>query len=702
MSRPITDSGSVSSHPVSYDSGYSAYSVSGLENAYTDSDSTTYATINLTRNQNAETIIYYNFNITGIPSGATINSVTCKAKCYISSTNSGRIATRQIRLYSGSTAMGSAYTVSNSTNKFTMSAGTWTAAQLTNAKIRLYAKRGTSNTTTNYYFRFYGATLTVNYSINTTAYTITTSSTASGVTIEPASQELLAGESATVYASSISGVTITDNNTDVTSQFVQSQLQPTYTVSQVSGASYGFTLVDGWYTSNNKGINNSAALARVNLNLPVACSITFTYINYAEATYDFGVFSKVDTALSTNYWTSSNNGGDTTTDSGKEQRRLNTSAYNTSSQQTLTYSNVSAGEHFIDVKFGKDAATHSNNDTLQFKLTITPLSTLPTVYAYTISNLNADHTIVVADSGPVSVTGVTLNQNSASIEVGDTLQLTATVSPSNATNKAVTWSSNHTNIATVSNGLVTGVAAGSATITVTTSDGSYTATCTVTVTAVVYVDYKLATSLVAGKKYLIVNTNSGSGYAISSEANGSGTLRGVAVTVSNNKTSIRQSDESKTAFTVELGDSSDTETIWLKNGTSYLYCDSSNHLRMDTARTPRYWHYKADGKNLLWFFNGTNNQYGYTDTSSTYKYYLNCSSSGDFTDSYVSTTSLENSTTPAIYIFVEDDGSDETMYLKVSGSWVQVNKIYKKVNGSWVEQTSYDNLFDSDKIYIKV
>lgn len=82
---------------------------------------------------------------------------------------------------------------------------------------------------------------------------------------------------------------------------------------------------------------------------------------------------------------------------------------------------------------------------------------------------------------PTAVTGVTLNKNAATIKVGKTETLTATVSPSNATNKAVTWSSNNTAVATVSNGVVTTVAAGNATITVTTTDGGNTATCAVTV-----------------------------------------------------------------------------------------------------------------------------------------------------------------------------------------------------------------------------
>lgn len=80
----------------------------------------------------------------------------------------------------------------------------------------------------------------------------------------------------------------------------------------------------------------------------------------------------------------------------------------------------------------------------------------------------------------MAVTGVTLNKETASISVGGTETLAATVIPSNATDKTVTWSSDDEDVTTVANGVVTGVSAGTATITATAS--GKTATCEITVT----------------------------------------------------------------------------------------------------------------------------------------------------------------------------------------------------------------------------
>ncbi|MGM9713182.1 MAG: Ig domain-containing protein [Prevotella sp.] len=93
------------------------------------------------------------------------------------------------------------------------------------------------------------------------------------------------------------------------------------------------------------------------------------------------------------------------------------------------------------------------------------------------------YTITVKSTN-VSVTSVTLNKSHLSMLEGTTDRLTATVSPSNATNKNVTWSSSNTYVATVSNGLVSAKSAGTATITCRAADGSgKSASCSVSVEA---------------------------------------------------------------------------------------------------------------------------------------------------------------------------------------------------------------------------
>ena len=91
---------------------------------------------------------------------------------------------------------------------------------------------------------------------------------------------------------------------------------------------------------------------------------------------------------------------------------------------------------------------------------------------------------VVAKTYPV--TGVTLDKTSVELTEGDELQLVATVTPSNATNKNVTWSSSDETVAKVVGGKVTALKTGVAKITVTTSDGGKTAECTVVVIAKTY------------------------------------------------------------------------------------------------------------------------------------------------------------------------------------------------------------------------
>ena len=85
---------------------------------------------------------------------------------------------------------------------------------------------------------------------------------------------------------------------------------------------------------------------------------------------------------------------------------------------------------------------------------------------------------------PVSVDGISLDNTSVSVAIGSTTVVSATISPSNATNKNITWSSENTSIATVKSGTITGVSAGITTIKAVTEDGGFEASCSVSVYSV--------------------------------------------------------------------------------------------------------------------------------------------------------------------------------------------------------------------------
>ena len=111
---------------------------------------------------------------------------------------------------------------------------------------------------------------------------------------------------------------------------------------------------------------------------------------------------------------------------------------------------------------------------------VTAIASGETIITVTTENGGFMATCIVTVT-PRAVTNVTLDKTTLTLEVRKKETLTATVEPENATYKMVTWESSDEYVATVVNGVVTGVKAGEATITVTTYDGKHTATCEVTV-----------------------------------------------------------------------------------------------------------------------------------------------------------------------------------------------------------------------------
>lgn len=395
-----------------YRSNSSYVSVTNPNNMYTNTDSTTYASVRNTRNSTSNTYYCYlrGFNFDDIPSNATVTGFTIKIKAnesYMSTSSSYRMS-----LYNGTTSIGSTTvtsSLSTTVQTFTFpipSTLTWETLKGYGANFGIRIPLRRSSTSSSSYVYVYGAEIEVTYTVP--VYYDVTINNSSSATVTATDTNPLEGDDVEIRASTISGITVTDNGADVTSQFTQrSETEESYSV--VNVGTYGFDLngSTGYYTSNNKGVSKSAAVCRIDFHVPVAATITFTYINYAEATYDFGVFGDIDVSLSNNYYAAGSSGA-TITDSSYKLA-CNTSTYNSSSAKTLTY-DMSAGDHSIWVKYSKDDASDANNDTLQFKVAITlnePF-TPGTYYGYDITNISADHVIVVT-GGDASKIYVKLN-----------------------------------------------------------------------------------------------------------------------------------------------------------------------------------------------------------------------------------------------------------------------------------------------------
>lgn len=409
----------------SYVSAYTGTASDGLDGHNSSSRFCVFAF----NEENSVSKLVYNFDCSSIPQEATIESVTCiaGAACY---SNGQYFSTRTVQLYNGNTPKGTAVTITGNGNTnaaHTINGGSWTRSELDNIKLVLYIQRGTETETASY--SFWGATLTIEYSLPSNPYyryTITninedhyvivkediilppeedpektyyplTISSINAIT-EPGrgTTYVESGDTSviTIYPNDPQITLITDNGIDVSSQLVAhggTIQQPTVETPQ--GASYGFVYSSstGYYISNNKGVDKSAAVCVLNFNLPVRCLVTIDFINYAEATYDFGVFGNIDVALSNNYY-AAGSGGATITDNDYKLA-CNTSTYNKSTVQTITYE-IPSGEHFIYIKYSKDDATDNNNDTLQFKISsIEPLET-NNYYTYTLSNIDEAHSLV--------------------------------------------------------------------------------------------------------------------------------------------------------------------------------------------------------------------------------------------------------------------------------------------------------------------
>lgn len=131
-------------------------------------------------------------------------------------------------------------------------------------------------------------------------------------------------------------------------------------VVKASGASYGFTQQsDGYWMSSNKGVNSSASVCVVTLNLETAGKVYFDCVVSGEASYDYGLLGKPGQVLSNS----------STSDSGATQIRSSSSGVET---RVVHEYNLYAGETKIYVKYRKDSSGNSGGDYFKFKVLTSP------------------------------------------------------------------------------------------------------------------------------------------------------------------------------------------------------------------------------------------------------------------------------------------------------------------------------------------
>ncbi len=169
---------------IPYDSEHSGFTISNLTNAYTDISGSTYADCSLAGRTTGT--LYLDLGPIDIPSSTTILSVSCQASLQINSGTSQSSVTASCQMYSGNTAKGSSTTlVSGATNvprtTYDMTVGTWTAAELQNARFYVTMYNGASSTVRHVYV--YGISLVITYSISGEVYTYTISNVTGDHTI---------------------------------------------------------------------------------------------------------------------------------------------------------------------------------------------------------------------------------------------------------------------------------------------------------------------------------------------------------------------------------------------------------------------------------------------------------------------------------------------------------------------------------------
>ena len=404
----------------------SAYSVSNAtyvtfsdsshpaSNMYANTDSTTYATIR-GRNSSQTSRLYdcyiNGFNFGSVPSNAEVSSFSIKIKAYKNSyqrtgeTYRPSLASTASNssIISGTTLTSDLSTTSDDTvYTFPTSSLTWNNLASYGSDFTIVIPLNPSSNQYPYGY-VYGAEIEVTYTIPV-YHDVTASSSASGVTVTPASQTILEGNNATVNISSSGGTfTVTDNNVDVTNQLVQ--LQPT-------GSS---TTVPSGYINLSSGVT-------INSSYPIgnAYDNADDTTDYVRLDYNTSTTGYIELTFSIPAIPA---GATLTGVSARARLRISSTTRmtnricqlysgSTAKGSNTDFSSTASGGSLVTLSTGTWTASELNNLIMRIGATsssstsskyvyiygadITVSYTLAgETYTYTISNVTADHTIVI-------------------------------------------------------------------------------------------------------------------------------------------------------------------------------------------------------------------------------------------------------------------------------------------------------------------
>lgn len=409
-----TVSGSVTLYPSGY-TGNTNVTLSNITRAYNSASNTNYATISIA--QNSTGYLYFTIDTSEVPAGATITSITGTVKVRVSSTT--RVINTKCQLFTGDTAKGDNVTFSSTSqsNVVTLSPGnSWTRNELNDFRLKI---GGTGSSSTNSRAIYmYGASITVNYTLQTYDITIQNSTSAD---VQASASEVPSGGSVLISTDTLSGLTFTDNNTDVTNQFVEAQGGTLTQTAESFTVDYSIGGIVCYISQNTQGNNFNYAVGHTaeNPGSTSSGSGTWTYvkttggsttngIGYAEYEFDF---SQIPSNATITSMTVKCYGA--VEDSSQQTSHSDITLYSGSTQKGTTQSFTSSTNSIITLSnTGNWTATELHSAILRFSvgyygghlfgITWTVTYTV-SGYVYTITSVATNHTIVVSASGSATI-----------------------------------------------------------------------------------------------------------------------------------------------------------------------------------------------------------------------------------------------------------------------------------------------------------